>query len=110
MTSRSFSTQVSGTNQASIARGERKFPADPPVLGKSSVWLLVYKVMVTALMASLTVAHMVANLERLGWKWLIFLTNQCMLLIILHNTLHIYLIARWKCFIPNIALFLNKKV
>ena len=76
----------------------------------SSVWLVVYKVMATVLMVSLTLAHVFHNLERLGWKWLIFLTNQGMLLIILHNVLHIYLITRWKCFSPHLPLFLNKKL
>ena len=62
--------------------------------GVSSLWFLVYKVMTTILMVSLTLGHIIHNLERLGWKWLIFLTNQCMVLIILYNALHIYLIAR----------------
>ena len=64
------------------------------LLGVSSVWLLAYKVTTTMLMAALTLAHIVYNLDSLGWKWLIFLTNQCMVLIILYNALHIYLIAR----------------
>ena len=62
--------------------------------GVSSVWFLVYKVTTTILIVSMTLAHIVYNLDSLGWKWLIFLTNQCMVLIILHNALHIYLIAR----------------
>ena len=58
------------------------------------MWFLVYKVMATVLIVALTLADVVHNLDGLGWKWSIFLTKQGMLLIILHNVLHIYLIAR----------------
>ena len=61
-------------------------------LGLSSVWFLTYKVLVTVLMLTITSAHIAINLHRLGWKWIIFLTNQGLLLIILHNILHLTLI------------------
>ena len=59
-----------------------------------SAWFISYKLLVTVLTVSLTAAHIVSTTERLGSKWLIFLTNQGMLLIILHNLLHLYIIVR----------------
>ena len=62
--------------------------------GVSSVWFIIYKVLVTILMLSITSAHIAINLDRLGWKWIIFLTNQGLILIILHNILHLFLVLR----------------
>ena len=59
------------------------------LLGVTSAWFIVYKVLVTILLLSATSTHISHHLQMLGWKWLIFLTHQGLALLILHHVLHL---------------------
>ena len=68
------------------------------MIGPPSLWYITYKVFITILLCCLTTAHVVSTVDRLGTKWLIFLTNQGMLLLILHNLVHLFIIMKKRLF------------
>ena len=68
------------------------------MVGAPSLWYITYKVFITILLCCLTTAHVVSTVDRLGTKWLIFLTNQGMLLLILHNLVHLFIIMKKRLF------------
>ena len=64
------------------------------VTGVSSSWFIVYKVLVSLLFISAAFTHIALHLQRFGWKWFVFLTNQGLSLIILHHILHLSAVLR----------------
>ena len=68
--------------------------------GLPSLWYICYKALLCIVLCVFTVSHILSTLDRLGSKWLIFLTNQGMMLLILHNLLHTAIIIK-KRIIPS---------
>jgi len=64
---------------------------------KGSLLYILYAVLTSLVLLGVTLGHIYSTRERLGAKWLIFLTNQCMLLIIANNLLLSCILLRQRC-------------
>ena len=82
--------------ELSFSESKKKFYCGVKEEEAPPTWLVVYKILSCVLLTSLTIGHIYSTLHRLGLKWLIFLTNQGMICIIIYNFIHTIIIVRYN--------------